>query len=138
MAVELLHDGARVDSGSPAFRTNHFWSEEPAAIRARLAPAALASTLGRREALEQALSAGLGLDGPEDALSAMADHGGPGREALCRHGRPDGSHTVSSVAFETRGRVVTFSRGAPCEGHRETASLDAMIAAASSPTTRSA
>jgi hypothetical protein len=138
MAVELLHDGPRVESASPAFRTNHFWSEDPAAIRARLTPAALASTLGRREALEQALAAGLGLDGPDPALSAMADHGGPGREALCRHGGPDGSHTVSSVAFETRGRTVTFSRGAPCEGRRETASLDGMIATASSPTTRSA
>lgn len=129
-AAELLHDGARIDRAAPALRSNHFWCEDPAAVAARLTPPALRSTLGRRLTLTAAMQRGVGLAGAADALDAMADHGRPGVEALCRHGGEDGAHTVSGIVFETRSRQVLFAPGAPCEASRQTASIPAMIAAA--------
>lgn len=129
-AVELLHDRARIDRGVPAFRSNHFWCEDPAAVRARLAPAALGSTLGRRETLAAALSTVW--PGADEAMDAakrtLADHGDGRREALCRHGGEDGAHTVSGVIYRTGDRAVAFARSAPCVAPWETATLAEMVA----------
>jgi predicted choloylglycine hydrolase len=127
-AVELLADGARITREAPAFRSNHFWCEAPEAVAARQKPAALRSTLGRRNTLAFHLAAGVGHGDVEEALSVMADHGSERREGLCRHGGEDGAHTVSSTIYETGLRRVTFSRGAPCEGRRESATLDQILA----------
>lgn len=128
-AAELLQEGARIDRAGPAFRSNHFWCEDPAAVRARLAPAALRSTLGRRDTLA-AIVAGAwpGAEGDvAAAMRALADHGDEGREALCRHGGEDGAHTVSGVIYLTRDRAVAFARGAPCLASWEFATLAEMI-----------
>lgn len=129
-AAELLHDGARIDRASPALRSNHFWCEDPAAVAARLTPPALRSTLGRRETLTAAMERGVGLSGAAEALDAMADHGRPGVEALCRHGGEDGAHTVSGIVFQTSTCEVLLARGAPCEGTREAATIADMVSAA--------
>jgi hypothetical protein len=126
-AVELLHDGARISRDAPAYRSNHFWCEDPDTVRSRLSPAALKSTLGRRETLRAMLCAGVGLDEPDGIMRAMADHGDEQREPLCRHGGDDGSHTVSTVVYRTVDLMILFSRGAPCGSQREMADLRTLI-----------
>lgn len=127
-AVELLADGARITREAPAYRSNHFWCETPEAVAARQTPAALRSTLGRRDALAFHLAAGVGHGDVTEAMAVMSDHGSDRREGLCRHGGEDGSHTVSATIYETGPRRVTFSRGAPCAGPWESATLGAMLA----------
>lgn len=122
-AVELLHDGARISRNAPAYRSNHFWCEDPDAVRSRLSPAALKSTLGRRETLGAMLGVEGAQDEPEAIMRAMADHGDERREGLCRHGGADGSHTVSTVVYRTFDLAIHFSRGAPCVSQREAADL---------------
>ena len=130
--VELLHDGARIDRGPPAFRSNHFWCEDPAVVRARLPAASLRSTLGRRETMARSLGRSESAPDIEDAIRALADHGGEGREALCRHGGEDGAHTVSAVAYRTADRSVAFTRGAPCSTPVEIGSIARMLREAAS------
>lgn len=121
--AELLHDGVRISRHAPAYRSNHFWCEDPDTVRSRLSPAALRSTLGRRETLAAMLDAGNVPDEPETIMRAMADHGDERREGLCRHGGDDGSHTVSTVVYRTTDLAILFSRGAPCQSQREAADL---------------
>lgn len=122
-AVELHADGVRIERGDTVFRTNHFWSESAPIVERRIGPAAWRSTSGRRQALEQALTAGLGLGDFEGIAAVMADHGCEGREAICRHGGEDGSHTVSCVVYRPRERSITLSRSAPCAGVWEATTL---------------
>lgn len=115
-AVELLPDGARIDTAPPAFRTNHFLAETPEATAARVSPAAFRSTIGRRRRLAAALDGGLGRTGLEAIAAEMASHGDDG---LCRHGEGDGSHTVSCAVFTTAERALRFARGHPCTAEWE-------------------
>jgi hypothetical protein len=123
-AVELHAEGARIEFSDPAFRTNHFWTEPETGIAQRVGADAWRSTSGRKGVLEQALASGLGLGGFDETVAVMADHGDEDREALCRHGGADGSHTVSCVVYDTRQRSITFSRSAPCEGAWESMVLE--------------
>lgn len=115
-AVELFHEGARIEHSDPAFRTNHFRNEPIEAVAARQSAAAFASTTGRHATLARQLAAGLGVSGLAPVRAALADHGGAGREALCRHGGPDGAHTVSGVIYCTAPAAMHLSKGAPCAG----------------------
>lgn len=123
-AVELHAGGARIERSDPAFRTNHFWTEPEETVADRVGAAAWRSTSGRRKALEQALASRLGLGHFGEIAAVMADHGGDDREAICRHGGEDGSHTVSCVIYRTRERSATLSRSAPCGGDWETLRLE--------------
>jgi len=125
-AVELLADGPRVDRASPAFRTNHFRSEDEDTVTRRLTPAAWASTSGRSRTMQGLLAAGMGLDGPEAARAGMTTHGAAGREALCRHGEGDGAHTVSTVIYSTSDRSIALARGTPCTAPLEAGRLAAL------------
>lgn len=105
-AVELFADGARIARTSPAFRTNHFWTECEAQTRTRQSPAAVASTLGRRATLAVAMA-----DPPQSvsaAVALLAHDGSDGREALRRRGEGEDAITVSTAAYDTMQRSLLF------------------------------
>lgn len=126
-AVELLADAVHIERGAAVFRTNHFRCESADAIAKRISPAALRSTLGRHATLQAKIDAGLGLDGIDAIMAAMADHGGAGRTGLCCHGSADDAYTVSTAIYDTNNLGMTFSRGAPCEGNWEAGSLGELM-----------
>lgn len=126
-AAELFHTGALIERSAPVCRSNHFLGEVPEAVAARMTPPAFRSSVGRLAILKRLLDEGLGLTGIADIPAAMADHGACDREALCRHGEGDDSHTISCAIYDTANGRMMFSRGAPCGDHWETARLAELV-----------
>jgi predicted choloylglycine hydrolase len=117
-AVELGHRGAACERGEPhVARTNHFLL--PACAAFGLPPTQdplERSTQGRLARLRAWLEGQTERPTLADLAALMGDHGRPGEEALCRHGREGDARTISCAVFAPVERRLYFCPAEPCAG----------------------
>jgi hypothetical protein len=117
-AVELGHRAHAVETRVPyTVRTNHFLSDEcaPSWLQAATDPMA-ASTKGRHARLRSWLADQDDCPSLSEIAALMGSHGGPGREALCRHGEDGDARTISCAIFAPVERRLYFAPREPCAG----------------------
>ena len=129
-AVELgpgRHTGIERKSPGRVGRSNHFVLGATARFNLDLDRWVHRDSPARYRSLQHLLAAN---GQPELAdCAAICSYHEPAGSSICRHGGPDGSHTLSGAIYATAQRLMFYAPGNPCEGQWER--FDATAAAPS-------
>lgn len=116
-AVELGVRGAVAETGAPAWRTNHYVTDELCAETLPPGDDGIARTSRDRFRYLSTKLPGR-IWSLRDAATLMASHPGSeeGAAPLCQHAEGEGSQTLSTSIYSCTLGTLTFSDGNPCNG----------------------